>query len=113
MRKLLKKQGFVPDTVVTDKLPLYGAALRKLNLSKRHGFGGRNNNRAENYHLPVQQRERRMQRFESTKSAQRALSIYSAVYNTFSIQRHLISRKIPRQFRDEAMSVWQNVTTAA
>jgi len=28
IRKLLKKQGFVPDAFVTDKLPSYGAALR-------------------------------------------------------------------------------------
>jgi putative transposase len=28
MRKLLKKQGFVPDAIITDKLPSYGAALR-------------------------------------------------------------------------------------
>ena len=27
MRKLLKKQGFVPEAFVTDKLPSYGAAL--------------------------------------------------------------------------------------
>ena len=65
MRKLLKKQGFVPDTIVTDKLPSYGTALKDLGLSKRHDFGGRKNNRAENSHLPVRQRERRMQRFKS------------------------------------------------
>jgi len=41
MRKLLKKQGFVPDVIVTDKLPSYGAALRELNLSRCHDFGGR------------------------------------------------------------------------
>jgi len=33
MRKLLKKQGFVPDVIVTDKLPSYGAALREMNCS--------------------------------------------------------------------------------
>ena len=32
MRKLLKKQGLSPDTVVTDKLPSYGAALADLEL---------------------------------------------------------------------------------
>jgi len=64
MSKLLKKQGLVPDTGVTDKLPSYGAALRELNLSKRHDFGGRKNNRNENSHLPVRQRERRMQRLQ-------------------------------------------------
>ncbi len=113
MRKLLKKQGFVPDAFVTDKLPSYGAALNDLGLSKRHDFGGRKNNRAENSHLPVRQRERRMQRFKSAGSAQRFLSTHATVYNTFNVQRHLISRKTLRQFRSEAMSVWQTVTAAA
>ena len=53
MRKLLKKQGFVPDIIVTDKLPSYGDALREMNLSKHHDFGGRKNNRSENSHLPT------------------------------------------------------------
>ena len=55
MRKLMKKQGFIPDAFVTDKLPSYGAALNDLGLSKHHDFGGRKNNRAENSHLPVRQ----------------------------------------------------------
>ena len=59
MRKLLKKQGYAPNKVVTDKLPSYGAALRDLNMTGKHVTGGRSNNRAENSHLPVRQRERR------------------------------------------------------
>ena len=113
MRKLLKKQGFVPDAFVTDKLPSYGAALKDLGLSKKHDFGGRKNNRAENSHLPVRQRERRMQRFKSAKSAQRFLSTHAAIYNSFYTQRHLISRKTLRQFRNEAMSFWNIATVAA
>ena len=91
--KLLKKQGFVPDTFITDKLPSYGAALKDLGLIRHHDFGGRKNNRAENPHLPVRQRERRMQRFKSARSAQRFLSTRANAYNTFNVQRHLISRK--------------------
>ncbi len=53
-----------------------------------------------------------MKRFKSAKSAQRFLSTHAAVYNTFNIQRHLISRQTMRQFREEAMDVWMNVTTA-
>jgi len=113
MRMLLKKHGFVPDAFVTDKLPSYSSALKELRLSRKHDFGGRKNNRAENSHLPVRQRERRMQRFKSPGSAQRFLSTHAAVYNTFNTQRHLISRKTLRQFRNEAMSVWQTVTIAA
>ena len=113
IRKLLRKQGFVPDAFVTDKLPSYGAALKDLGLSKRHDYGGRKNNRAENSHLPVRQRERRMQRFKSASSAQQFLSTHATVYNNFNVQRHLISRKTLRQFRNDAMSVWQTVTAAA
>ncbi len=112
MRKLLKKQGIVADSIVTDKLPSYGAALKDLGLSNRHDFGGRKNNRAENSHLPVRQRERRMQRFKSAKSAQRFLSTHTAIYNTFNVQRHLICRNTLRQFRSEAMMTWQTVTAA-
>ncbi len=113
MRKLLKKQGFVPDAIITDKLPSYGAALRDLGLSKLHDFGGRKNNRVENSHLPVRQRERRMRRFKSAGSAQRFLSTHVAIYNNFNVQRHLISREILRQFRNEAISTWDLVTAAA
>jgi putative transposase len=112
IRKLLKKQGFVPDAFVTDKLPSYGAALGDLGLSKRHDFGGRKNNRAENSHLPVRQRERRMQLFKSAGSAQRFLSIHAAIYNTFYTQRHLIFRRSLRQFRAEAMEQWRAVVAA-
>jgi putative transposase len=38
MRKLLKKQGFAPDLLVTDKLRSYGAAKTQLGLSARHNF---------------------------------------------------------------------------
>ena len=113
MRKLLKKQGYAPDEVVTDKLPSYGAALSEIGMDGKHVTGGRSNNRAENSHLPVRQRERRMQRSRSAGSAQRFLSTHAAIYNTSNIQPHLISRKTLRQFRGEAMHTWQSVVAAA
>ena len=82
MRKLLKKQGFAPKTLVTDKLRSYGAAKTQLGLSAHHEQGLRKNNRAENSHLPVRRRERKMQRFKSSGSAQRFLSVHAAVQNT-------------------------------
>jgi hypothetical protein len=54
-----------------------------------------------------------MQRFKSAKSAQQFLSTHATVYNNFNVHRHLISRRTLRQFRDEAMNVWQTVTAAA
>jgi putative transposase len=113
MRKLLKSQGFCPTAVVTDKLPSYGAALSDLGMKARHITGGRANNRAENSHLPIRLRERRMQRFKSAGSAWRFLSTHAAIYNTFKVQHHLISRRTLRQFRAEAMSRWDTVIAAA
>jgi putative transposase len=54
-----------------------------------------------------------MQGFKSAKSAQRFVSIHAAVYNTFNVQRHLISRPTQRRFRAEAHSVWIVATADA
>ena len=54
-----------------------------------------------------------MQRFKSPGSAQRFLSVHSAVHNTFNVQRHLISRRALRAFRAEAMAQWRAATAAA
>ena len=112
MRKLLRKQGFAPKTLVTDKLRSYGAAKTQLGLSARHEQGLRKNNRAENSHLSVRRRERKMQRFKSPGSAQRFLSVHAAVHNTFNVQRHLTSRRTLRVLRDEAFRTWRAATAA-
>ena len=49
--RLLKRQGYLPDAIVTDRLRSYGAALRDLGLAERHLTGGRSNNRVEVLHL--------------------------------------------------------------
>jgi transposase-like protein len=112
MRNLLRKQGFAPDVLVTDKLRSYGAAKAALGLSARHEQGLRKNNRAENSHQPVRRRERKMQRFKSPGSAQRFLSTHAAVHNTFNVQRHLTSRATLRALRGEALQTWRAATAA-
>ena len=102
MRKLLKKQGFAPKLLVTDKPGSYSSAFRQLRLTCPHDQGLRKNNRAENSHQTMRRRERKMQRFKSSRSAQRFLNIHSAVHNTFNLQRHLVSRSTLRIFRAEA-----------
>src|SRR5215471_11091163 len=47
MRKLLKKQGFAPKSLVTDKLPSDASAFRRLGLGCPHEQGLRKNNRAK------------------------------------------------------------------
>ena len=113
MRKLLKKQGFAPKLLVTDKLRSYASAFRRLRLTCPHEQGLHKNNRAENSHQAVRRRERKMQRFKSARSAQRFLSMHAAVHNTFNLERQLVSRSTLRVFRAEAANQWRNAVTAA
>jgi putative transposase len=104
--------GVTSERITTDGLRSYAAALRDLERSHLHLSGGlRENNRAENSHLPVRQRERRMQGFKSTNSAQRFLATHAAVYNTFNTQRHLVSRPTLRRFRADAHAAWAAATS--
>jgi transposase-like protein len=110
MRRLPKNQGFAPKTLVTDKLRSYGAAKAQLGLSARHEQGLRKNNRAENSHVPVRRRERKMQRFKSPGSAQRFLAVHAVAQNTFNVQRHPGSRNTLRLLRGEVLQNWQEAT---
>ena len=114
LRKLLKNQGFHPETITTDKLASYGAAVRELGLTGVHRPGGmRENNRAENSHLAIRRRERKQQKFKSQGSAQRFLSTHAPIYNTFNLQPYLIRRPTLRLFRAEAHRAWDAATAAA
>ena len=113
MRKLLKKYGFAPDRMITDDLGSYAAAARDLGMARRHERGRWKNNRAENSHQPTRRRERKMQRFKSPGSAQKFLSTHAAVYNTFSVQRHLASAQTHHVFRAAALSTWRESVAVA
>ena len=107
LRRLLHNQSVEPQTITTDGLASYGAALDQLDLKHLHRPGRlRENNRIENSHLPIRRRERQQQLFKSQASAQRFLTTHAAIYNTFNIQRHLISRPTLRRFRANADAAW-------
>jgi putative transposase len=113
LRKLLKNQGVHPESITTDGLASYPAAMRDLGCKDRHRPGRlRENNRVENSHLVIRRRERKQQKFKSQGSAQRFLSTHAAVYNVFNTQTHLIRRSTLRRFRAEAHQTWAAATAA-
>ena len=114
IKRLIWSQRMVPETVTTDGLLSYAVALAELGLADRHRPGRlRENNRAENSHLPIRRRERKMQGFRSQRSAQKFLTTHAAVYNAFNTERHLVSRQILRQFCTTAHAEWAAATIAA
>jgi transposase-like protein len=107
LKQLLRSQPIEPERIVTDGLASYGSALRVLGREEIHRPGrSRENNRAENSHLPIRRRERKMLGFKSQVSAQQFLTTHAAIYNAFNLQRHMISRPTLRIFRARADSVW-------
>src|SRR3954454_21405237 len=102
MRKLLRKQGFAPKLLTTDKLGSYGSAFRHLHLSCPHQQELRANNRAENSHQAVRRRERKMQRFKWAGSAQRFLNMHAppitpSTYNVISYPDRPCEPSEPKQ----------------
>ena len=112
-RRLLRRRSIAPTGITTDKLGSYGAAFAGFGLAARREQGLRENNRAAVSHQPARRRERKMQRFKSAGSAQRFLPMHAAVYNTFNVQRHLISRRTLRASSAEAVVHWGTATAAA
>jgi putative transposase len=113
LKRLLRNQPVAPTAIVTDRLKSYGAALVKLGLTHVHHNGKkRENNRAENSHLPIRRRERQQQGFKSQASAQRFLTSHAAVYNTFYTARHLTKRSTLRILRAAAFEAWSQATRA-
>ena len=76
--KLMKRWGFVPKRIITDKLRSYGAAKREVAPGLDHWSHKGLNYRAETSHLPFRKRERVMQGFRSPGGLQRFVSIQSA-----------------------------------
>ena len=109
-RKLLKGVGYLPRTIVTDRLKSYAAALTEVMSGIAHRQGGRLNNRAENSHRPTRERERRMQRFKSIRHMQRFCSTFSSVCNQFRVGRHALSASNYRELMRRRFDEWWEIS---
>lgn len=110
MRKLLKGQGRSPRVMITDKLRSYGTAKREIMPGVEHRSHKGLNNRAENSHQPIRQREKIMKRFKSARQLQRFVSIHDPIANLFHLPRHHIPSAHHRELRDAAMKTWNDIT---
>lgn len=110
MRKLLKGQCITPRVIITDKLRSYNAAKREIMPCVAHRSYKRLNNRAENSHLAIRQRERGMIRFKSAGQCQRFVFIHGPIANLFHLQPKKTTAAEHRRLRNAAMSTWREIT---
>ncbi len=106
MKKTLKRHGPV-ETITTDGLRSYRAAMKDLGNEEKQEVGRYANNRCENAHLPFRRRERAMLRFRRMKSLQKFASVHANVHNHFSQERHLVDRQTYKTRRSAALAEWQ------
>ncbi|WP_211179197.1 MULTISPECIES: IS6 family transposase [unclassified Streptomyces] len=112
-RRLMKKTRSVPRVIVTDKLRSYGAAHREVMRSVEHRSHKGLNNRAENSHQPMRQRERAMKGFRTVGAAQRFLSTFSGISPHFRPHRHLMTASQHRAEMTIRLAIWDQITGAA
>jgi putative transposase len=110
---LIKRHGFVPKRIVTDKLRSYGAAKREVASHVDHWSHKGLNNRAENSHLPFRKRERTMQGFRSPGGLQRFVSIHSGTRNRFTVPSRRRAALTIRYHRMEAFDAWKAAASIA
>jgi putative transposase len=108
MKKALKRHGS-PETITTDGLRSYRAAMTELGTAEKQEVGRWANNRVENSHLPFRRRERAMLRFRHMKSLQKFASVHASVHNHFNLERHLTDRATYKTRRSAALAEWQTL----
>jgi putative transposase len=108
LKKAMRKHGR-PETIVTDRLRSYGAALKEIGATDRQEAGRWLNNRAENSHLPFRRRERAMLRFRRMRSLQKFASVHASVTNHFNQERNLSSRPHFKLNRAAALAEWRGL----
>ena len=108
MKKALKRHGS-PDTITTDGLRSYKAAMTELGNADKQEVGRWANNRVENSHLSFRRRERSMLRFRRMKTLQKFASVHANVHNHFNTERHLVDRSTYKTLRSAALAEWQEL----
>jgi putative transposase len=106
MKKTLKRHGS-PDTITTDGLRSYRAAMNELGNAEKQEVGRWANSRVENSHLPFRRQERAMLRIRQMKTLQKFASAHAKVHNHFSLERHLVDRETYKRRRSAALAEWQ------
>ncbi len=81
MKKALKRHGS-PETITTDGLRSYRAAMNDLGNAEKQEVGRWANNRMENSHLPFRRRERAMLRFRQMETLRKFASVHATSTTT-------------------------------
>jgi putative transposase len=98
-----------PESIVTDRLRSYRAALKVVGISGRQECGRWLNNRAENSHQPFRRREKAMSKFRDIKTLQKFAAVHASIHNHSNLDRHLTRRDDFKKSRVAALAQWREL----
>ncbi|THF66816.1 DDE domain-containing protein, partial [Deinococcus sp. Arct2-2] len=104
----------VPETICTDKLASYGAAIRELPALQAVDHqqvirAARCNNLIEQSHRPTRQQERGQLGFRKIKRTQEFLNLHARVTNLHRHTRTTVPAHIRRSNQHQAFQMWREV----
>jgi putative transposase len=108
LKRSMKRYGR-PQSIVTDRLRSYRAAMKVIGNVTSQECGQWRNNRAENSHQPFRRREGAMARFRDMKTLQKFAAAHASIHNHFNFDRHLNRRNIFKENRAAALAEWRQL----
>jgi putative transposase len=108
LKRTMKRYGR-PQSIMTDRLRSYRAAMKIIGVADRQVCGRWLNNRAENSHQPFRRREGAMAKFRDVKTLQKFASAHASIQSLFNLDRHLNRRSVFKQNRSAALAEWRQL----
>ena len=99
-----------PTKVTTNRLRSYKSVVREEAPKTKHLRGKWLNNRAENSHLPVREREKRLKKFKSPPQAQNFLNRFEFIRSYTKPMHHLIGAERFRRTIQRRLKEWGKIS---
>ena len=98
-----------PSRVITDRLRLYRSVVPDTFPKTRHIKGKWLNNRAENSHIIIREREKKFKRFKSPEHAQTFLNRFEFIRGYLKPKQHLMTSSSYRNSVKYRLRIWDDI----
>jgi len=98
-----------PSRITTDRLRLYRSVVPETFRTAKHIKAKWKNNRVENSHIIVRERERKMKKFKSIEQAQTFLDRFEFIRAYLKPRQHLMTSTSYRNSVQYRLRVWRDI----
>jgi len=100
-----------PSRITTDRLRLYRSVVPETFPNAKHIKAKWKNNRVENSHIIVREREKKMKKFKSTEQAQTFLERFEFIRTYLKPKQHLMPSSTYRNSIRYRLRMWDDIAT--